>query len=159
MNRAGPQKPVPVMTPQEIRLVQSSYARLKGDFAGIAASFYERLFTIDPTLRALFHGDLARQGERLMHMIGAAVGLLNRPETLFPVLHALGARHVGYGVKAQHYDSVGAALIDTLEAGLGSSFTSELRSAWQRLFEIVRCEMLASPAAAGTARPLAVPAS
>lgn len=145
------------MTPQEIRLVQASYARLKADSAGVAAAFYERLFAIDPTLRGLFREDLARQGERLMHMIGAAVGLLNRPETLFPVLHALGARHVGYGVEPHHYDSVGAALIDTLEAGLGSSFTSELRTAWQRLFEVVRSEMLAAPAAAGTARPQAVP--
>jgi hemoglobin-like flavoprotein len=148
-----------VMTPQQIRLVQSSYARLKPEAAGVAASFYERLFVIDPALRGLFRDDLARQGERLMHMIGAAVGLLNRPETLFPVLHALGARHVGYGVKAEHYDSVGTALIDTLEAGLGSGFTSELRAAWQRLFEIVRCEMLASPAAADLPRRQAVPAA
>ena len=139
-------RPVNVMTPQQIRLVQASYTRLKSDTAGVAAAFYERLFQIDPTLRGLFRDDLARQGERLMHMIGAAVGLLNRPETLFPVLHALGARHVGYGVKAEHYDTVGTALIDTLEAGLGSGFTSELRAAWERLFEIVRSEMLALPA-------------
>ena len=138
------------MTPQQIRLVQSSYARLKPASAEVAASFYERLFTIDPSLRTLFSGDLARHGERLMHMIGAAVGLLNRPETLFPVLHALGARHVGYGVKAEHYDTVGTALIDTLEAGLGSGFTSELRAAWVRLFDIVRCEMLTAPAAPAT---------
>lgn len=142
--------PVRVMTPQQIRLVQASYTRLKSDTAGVAAAFYERLFQIDPTLRGLFRDDLARQGERLMHMIGAAVGLLNRPETLFPVLHALGARHVGYGVKAEHYDTVGTALIDTLEAGLGSGFTSELRTAWVRLFDIVRCEMLTPTAAPAT---------
>ena len=145
------------MTPQQIRLVQSSYARLKNDTAGVAASFYERLFQIDPSLRSLFRDDLARQGERLMQMIGAAVGLLNRPETLFPVLHALGARHVGYGVKAEHYDTVGTALIDTLEVGLGSGFTAELRAAWMRLFEIVRSEMLAAPAAPSAAQPQAVP--
>jgi hemoglobin-like flavoprotein len=133
------------MTPDQIRLVQSSYARLKPGAAGVAASFYDRLFVLDPGLRRLFRDDLANQGERLMHMIGAAVGLLNRPETLFPVLHALGARHVGYGVEAQHYDTVGRALIDTLEAGLGAAFTTELRAAWLRLFEIVRAEMLATP--------------
>ena len=145
------------MTPQQIRLVQSSYARLKPASAEVAATFYERLFAIDPSLRALFNGDLARHGERLMHMIGAAVGLLNRPETLFPVLHALGARHVGYGVKAAHYDTLGTALLDTLAHGLGSSFTSELRSAWQHLFEVVRSEMLASPAPAGLRHAQAMP--
>jgi hemoglobin-like flavoprotein len=133
------------MTPDQIRLVQSSYARLKPAAEGVAAAFYERLFALDPSLRRLFRDDLSNQGERLMHMIGAAVGLLNRPETLFPVLHALGARHVGYGVEAHHYETVGHALIDTLEAGLGSGFTSELRSAWLALFEIVRTEMLCPP--------------
>lgn len=135
------------MTPQQIRLVQSSYARLRPESAGVAASFYERLFALDPALRGLFRDDLARQGERLMHMIGATVGLLNRPETLFPVLHALGARHMGYGVKVEHYETVGTALIDTLAAGLGAGFTAELRAAWMRLFEVVRGEMLANPAA------------
>jgi hemoglobin-like flavoprotein len=134
------------MTPQQIRLVQSSYVRLKADAAPVAAAFYERLFQLDPGLRGLFHHNLAQQGERLMHMIGAAVGLLNRPETLFPVLHALGARHEGYGVKAEHYDTVGTALIDTLQAGLGNAFTSELRAAWLRLFEVVRTEMQGAPA-------------
>lgn len=144
------------MTPQEIRLVQESYTRLKTDAASVAASFYERLFNIDPSLRGLFRTDLAHQGERLMHMIGAAVGLLNRPETLFPVLHALGARHLDYGVRSEHYDSVGAALIDTLQADLGSGFTIELRAAWLRLFEVIRTEMQTPPAVTAPERAAAV---
>lgn len=142
------------MTPEQIRLVQSSFTRLKPSTAEVAASFYRRLFELDPTLRALFRDDMVQQGERLMQMIGAAVGLLNRPETLFPVLHSLGARHVGYGVRPEHYDTVGAALIHTLQAGLGNAFTDELRVAWLRLFDTVRSEMLGGETTAAVA-PLA----
>lgn len=131
------------MTPDQIRLVQSSFARVKPEASTAAEAFYRRLFEIDPSLRGLFHGSLAQQGERLMQMIGAAVGLLNRPETLFPVLHALGARHVGYGVRPQHYDTVGTALLQTLGEAIGEGFTAAHRDAWGALFAIVKREMLA----------------
>lgn len=137
------------MTPDQIRLVQASYARIKPEAASAAEAFYRRLFELDPSVRGLFHGNLAQQGERLMQMIGAAVGLLGRPETLFPVLHALGARHVGYGVQPAHYDTVGQALLDTLAAGLGEAFTPAHHEAWTALFGIVKREMLGE--AGGTA--------
>lgn len=130
------------MTPDQIRLVQASFARAKAGSADLAAHFYRRLFEIDPALRELFRGDMHRQGERLLQMLGAAVGLLGRPETLFPVLHSLGARHAGYGVQPAHYDSVGSALLDTLAEALGPGFTHELHAAWTRLLAVVRQEML-----------------
>ena len=130
------------MTPDQIRLVQASFARAKAGSTDLAAHFYRRLFEIDPALRQLFRGDLHQQGERLLQMLGAAVGLLGRPETLFPVLHSLGTRHAGYGVQPAHYDSVGRAMLDTLAEVLGTGFTRELHAAWSRLLTIVRQEML-----------------
>jgi len=132
------------MTPDQIRLVQSSFARVKPEAKTAAEAFYRRLFEIDPSLRGLFHGSMAQQGERLMQMIGAAVGLLGRPETLFPVLHALGARHVGYGVRPAHYDTVGTALLQTLAQALGEAFTPAHHDAWAALFGVVKREMLAT---------------
>lgn len=130
------------MTPDQIRLVQASFARVKPEATAAAEAFYRRLFELDPSVRGLFHGNMAQQGEKLMQMIGAAVGLLGRPETLFPVLHALGARHVGYGVQPGHYDTVGQALMDTLGALLGDGFGAAQREAWAALFAIVKREML-----------------
>ncbi|WP_395703514.1 globin family protein [Aquabacterium sp.] len=130
------------MTPDQIRLVQASFARVKPEATAAAEAFYRRLFELDPSVRGLFHGNMAQQGEKLMQMIGAAVGLLGRPETLFPVLHALGARHVGYGVQPGHYDTVGQALMDTLGALLGDAFGAAQREAWAALFAIVKREML-----------------
>lgn len=126
------------MTPQQIRLIRTSFEPLKPLAGTVAEAFYAQLFARDPALRALFRGgDMAEQGERLMQMLSAAIDLLDRPGALMPVLLRLGQRHVGYGVEAAHYDSVGAALLETLAAGLGDAFTPEVRDAWTTMYQLV----------------------
>lgn len=123
------------MTPQQIDLIRSSFAPLKPLAPTVAEAFYAQLFARDPALRALFRGgDMGEQGARLMQMIGAAIDLLDRPASLNPVLLKLGQRHAGYGVVEAHYASVGAALLDTLAAGLGDGFTAEVREAWTAMY-------------------------
>ena len=75
-------------------------------------------------------------------MIGAAVNLLDQPDTLVPVLQKLGARHRSYGVVDAHYATVGGALILTLEQGLGEVFTPETRSAWTEMYSLVSRTMI-----------------
>lgn len=123
------------MTPHQITLIRGSFEPLKPLAATVAEAFYAQLFARDPALRALFRGgDMAEQGGRLMQMLAAAIDLLDRPAALNPVLLRLGQRHVGYGVVDKHYDAVGAALLDTLAAGLGASFTPEVREAWTTMY-------------------------
>ena len=123
------------MTPHQIHLIRSSFAPLKPLAPTVAEAFYAQLFARDPALRALFRGgDMGEQGARLMQMIGAAIDLLDRPASLNPVLLKLGQRHAGYGVVEAHYASVGAALLDTLAAGLGDGFTAEVREAWTTMY-------------------------
>ncbi|MBI5278846.1 MAG: hemin receptor [Burkholderiales bacterium] len=118
------------MTPHQIDLVQKTFAKVK-PIAGVAAQlFYGRLFELDPSLRAMFKGDMRKQGQMLMSVLGVAVNGLRNLETLSPVVRQLGARHIDYGVKPQHYDTVGAALLWTLQEGLQADFTPEVRAAW-----------------------------
>jgi hemoglobin-like flavoprotein len=114
----------------QVALVRNSHALVPPIAAPAAALFYQHLFDAEPGLRELFRGDMAQQGERLMAMIGGAVGLLDRTEALGLLLRQLGTRHVGYGVQGAHYASVGAALLKTLAQGLGPAFTPEVREAW-----------------------------
>ena len=130
------------MNRQQIDLVRTSFALVQPIAAQAAAIFYDKLFAADPSLRALFRGDMAHQGERLMTMIGSAVGLLDRPDTLLPVLRQLGARHGGYGVVDAHYASVGTALLQTLERGLGAAFTPEVRDAWVETYGLISRTMI-----------------
>ena len=81
-----------------------------------------------------------------MTMIGVAVGNLDRPETLMPVLKGLGARHGGYGVKDHHYDTVAVALLDTLQRGLGEAFTPEVNAAWIDVYGVLAGTMKAAAA-------------
>ncbi|MGM9490077.1 globin family protein [Ideonella sp. YS5] len=130
------------MNAQQVRLVRESFALVQPIASQAAALFYDNLFDSDPSLRGMFRGDMVAQGERLMSMIGAAVGLLERPDALVPVLRNLGGRHVGYGVRDHHYATVGAALIETLEQGLGDAFTPEVREAWVTLYGVVSRTMM-----------------
>ncbi len=119
------------MTPNQITLVQSSLPAILAIREVAAALFYKRLFEIDPSARPLFAGaNMAKQGAKLMSALGMIVGALNRLEAMRPMIRDLSRRHVRYGVLPRHYESVGAALLWTLERGLGGSFTPELRAAW-----------------------------
>jgi hemoglobin-like flavoprotein len=125
------------MTPQQILLVKSSFAKVAPIAPQAAELFYGRLFEIAPEVRALFKGDMTEQGHKLMQVIGMAVGSLDRLPELVPVVQALGARHANYGVKNEHYGTVAAALLWTLEKGLGDDFTPEVKNAWVAVYTVL----------------------
>lgn len=122
------------MNSHEISLVKNSFQKVAPISEQAAAIFYARLFELDPSLRALFHGDMADQGRKLMQMLSLAVNGLERLEVLAPVVRQLGMRHANYHVRDEHYDTVGEALLWTLGKGLGPDFTSEMQAAWARTY-------------------------
>src|SRR4051812_48032969 len=99
------------MTPHQIKLVQTSFARVAPIADTAADLFYGRLFEIAPQVRAMFPAELSQQKKKLMAMLGNVVGGLSHLDTLVPAVQALGRRHTGYGVTAAHYTPVGAALL------------------------------------------------
>jgi hemoglobin-like flavoprotein len=125
------------MTPAQRTLVQTTFGKVVPIADTAAALFYGRLFELDPSLRPLFKGDLAEQGRKLMQMIGVAVNGLDRLDLILPAVQQLGVRHAGYGVRDQHYDTVATALLWTLEQGLGSDFTPEVKDAWTAAYTVL----------------------
>ena len=134
------------MTPEQIELVQSSWENVKPISDQAAELFYGRLFELDPEVRALFKGDMREQGRKLMTMITLAVSGLSRLDEIVPAVQELGRRHVGYGVADAHYDTVGAALLWTLEQGLGDAFTADTRAAWSETYGLLATTMKAAAA-------------
>ena len=102
-----------------------------------AGLFYDRLFVLDPSLKQLFKSDINEQGKKLMQALAFVVKGLSKPETIIPVVKDLGRRHTGYGVENSHYDTVGAALLWTLEQGLGDAFTPEVKEAWAAAYGLL----------------------
>jgi hemoglobin-like flavoprotein len=123
-----------VMTPNQIELVQNSFKLLGEDLEPAAMLFYDRLFQLDPSLRQMFHNTREEQARKLAHVLKVVVNGLTRPEQILPAVEQLGRRHVNYGVRQQHYATVGAALLWTLQAGLGEKFTAEVREAWANAY-------------------------
>lgn len=134
------------MTPEQKLLVQSTFKHVLPISDTAAALFYGRLFELDPTLKPLFTGDMKAQGQKLMRMIGTAVAGLDRLNSIVPVVEDLGRRHVAYGVKDKDYDTVGAALLWTLEQGLQKDFTPAARDAWAAVYTLLADTMKAAAA-------------
>ena len=139
------------MTPEQKRLVQTSFAKVAPIADAAAAMFYARLFEIDPALKPLFTTDITEQGRKLMRMLGTAVNGLDRLDALVPVVQQLGVRHKQYGVMDEHYDTVAAALLWTLERGLGPDFTPDVKEAWVAVYTVLASTMKQAAASVAVA--------
>ncbi len=132
------------MTPEQVSLVQDSFAKVLPIADTAADLFYDRLFELDPALRALFPEDLREQKKKLMTMLRVAVTGLSDTKSILPAVEALGRRHAAYGVSPEHYTTVGAALLDTLEKGLGDAFSAPVKQAWEQVYGILSSTMLSA---------------
>ena len=125
------------MTPEQVTLVKESWAMVMPISEKAAELFYGKLFELDPALKPLFRGDMTEQGQKLTKMIGIAVDHLDKLEEIVPAVQDLGVRHLEYGVKNSHYDTVGEALLWTLGQGLGDAFTTEVMNAWTDVYTLL----------------------
>ncbi|MCB2060149.1 MAG: hypothetical protein KDE21_06555 [Novosphingobium sp.] len=130
------------MTPEQIGLVQQSFAKVAPIAPQAADIFYSRLFEVAPQVRYLFPDDMAEQKRKLMDMLGVAVNGLTRLDAILPAVQQLGRRHKGYGAVPDHYAVVGDTLIYTLDQGLGDGFTDEVRAAWAEAYGLLAGVMI-----------------
>jgi hemoglobin-like flavoprotein len=120
------------------QLIRNSWAQIVPIADEAAALFYQRLFEIDPSARALFNAtDMIQQRKKLLQVLGVAVSSLDNLGALSATVADLGRRHAGYGVKDSHYDSVGVALLWTLQQGLGKAWTPEVAAAWAEVYGLL----------------------
>src|SRR5271156_448419 len=130
------------MTPDQIKAIQESFAKVAPISEQAAALFYGRLFELAPAVKPLFRGDMHEQGHKLMATLGLVVDGLGKLESVLPAASRLAKRHVDYGVKPAHYEPVGVALLWTLERGLGHQWTPELSTAWAAAYTILSDYMI-----------------
>ena len=137
-----------MMTPQQIELVKKTWVMVVPIADTAAELFYGRLFELEPSYRAMFKHDMTEQGKKLMKTINIAVEALDDVEPLVPTLKQMGVDHAGYGVVDRDYNVVGAALLWTLEQGLGEVFTDEVKNAWAAVYEVLANTMKSGAAEA-----------
>jgi hemoglobin-like flavoprotein len=134
----------PAITAADLLAIRTTFEAAARDPHGTAARFYANLFALDPSLRALFHGDMRGQGEKLIAMLQMVVVNLEHLDRLLPTVRQLGQRHVHYGVKDEHYATVGTALIQALQQGSGAVWTHEAYLAWSKAYDLLASTMIAA---------------
>ena len=134
------------MTSHQKELVRRTFAMVEHHGASVAAQFYKELFRLDPTIRPMLLPDIEEQGQRLMEALRFAVRSLDQPHAMIPALQAMGQRQVRYGVRTEHYATVGAALLRTLEKDLGKAFKPDVRNAWANVYSFMANTMKSAAA-------------
>lgn len=132
------------MNPTTTNNVQSTFNIIAPIADDAAALFYSKLFEIDPSLKSMFKEDMADQRKKLMQILGVAVSSLNNLEAIVPTVQDLGRRHVKYGVRPQHYNSVAEAILWMLAQTLGATFTPEIKQSWTEVYTVLADTMIAA---------------
>lgn len=130
------------MTPDQIRLVQTSFDDVFPVYRRLTEVFYTHLFARAPDLRRLFRRDMEQQKAKFANMLAATVAMLDQRAQFRTAVYDMGLRHVNYGVGREHFEPVGTALLDALAEVLGPRFTPAAREAWLALFDEVRSTMI-----------------
>ena len=89
--------------------------------------FYARLFAAAPAVRPLFPTDMKKQKTMLLGALVLLRKSLRNLDAIVPTLRKLGARHVAYGARPEHYPVVGATLIASMAAVAGRRLEARVR--------------------------------
>ncbi|MBC7891633.1 MAG: hemin receptor [Sphingobacteriaceae bacterium] len=142
------------MTERTILVVKNSWSLLVPRAEEVGARFYQKLFELDPTLRPLFKSDLESQTKKLMTMLTVVISKLQSLSDIIGQVNALAQRHVHYGARPAHYQTVGQALLWTLEQNLGHRWDPETRQAWTDVYTLLANAMIAAAATAPQKTPV-----
>lgn len=111
--------------------------------------FYERLFAAAPAVKPLFAAtDLKRQKTMLLGTLVLLRKSLRNLGPIVPKLRDLGARHVAYGARPEHYPVVGEVLLASMAEIAGPAWTPEFERAWKEAFSVVAGAMIEGAEAA-----------
>lgn len=135
------------MTPQPIKLVQTSWARIAPSADQFAVLFYDRLFEIAPETESHFTADRFELGKTLMQMLGLVIKGLPDMDNAPSALQQISYKHFDTPILLTHNAAAREALLWTLHQGLGDDFTSELEQAWRNLFSVLAGTMTESRSA------------
>lgn len=136
-----------------VERLRNSYDALLAEGSRLTTIFYAKLFERYPGVRALFPADIRAQEVKLMDSLRAVVQHVEAPDGLRNELRAMGARHVKYGAKPEHYPLVCDLLLECMADTAGGRWSPQLAAEWQQALQIVTDVMLEGAAAADESSP------
>ncbi|MCF0055410.1 globin domain-containing protein [Dyadobacter sp. CY356] len=130
------------MNDRNILIIKTSWSHVLSQPENPGYVFYNALFEMAPCLRHMFKSDMDQQIVKLTDMITFMVSNLQNMAEIRPEIDALARRHAHYGVKPEHYKTVGDALIRTMATISGSLWNDETKQAWVDLYNTWAEEMI-----------------
>ncbi len=133
------------MTTNNIALVKQTWALVATiEMETVGGLFYNRLFEQMPEVKPMFsRNTLPEQSRKLLTMLSYVISKLDKLDEIMDEVSKLAQRHTKYGVKDEHYTAVGAALLWTLEKGLGEHWNDNVRIAWTEVYTTLANAMMA----------------
>lgn len=132
----------------DVETLEESFDLVAPKGEELMRTFYDNLFEAAPSVRPLFADvDMERQRQALLNMLLVLRESLRDLDDIVPDLEELGARHVDYRAKPEHYPVVGEVLIGTMADIAGDAWKPEYTSAWQEAYQVVQDVMLSGAAA------------
>ena len=129
--------------PLDVEVLEKSFDLIAPRGEELVDRFYRRLFETAPSTKPLFERvDMDTQKSSLLAILITLRESLRDLSLIAPDLEELGARHVDYGARPEHYPVVGSVLLETMAAMGGSAWQPEYTSAWAEAYSVVQDVML-----------------
>ena len=129
--------------PLDVELLERSFDLIAPRGQELVDRFYRRLFETAPSTKSLFERvDMDTQKSSLLAILITLRESLRDLSVIAPDLEELGARHVDYGTRPEHYPVVGSVLLETMAEMGGSAWKPEYTSAWAEAYQVVQDVML-----------------
>ncbi|WP_051366541.1 globin domain-containing protein [Hamadaea tsunoensis] len=130
------------MTPDQVALVRGTMRAVHARRGELADAFYANLFRDEPGLRPMFPDDLSTLQAKFVDELEVIVGAVEDIGTFLRRAGHLGGRHVGYGVRTEHYRVAGDALVGAFEQLLAAEWTPAHEVAWRGAYDMVAEAMM-----------------
>jgi signal transduction histidine kinase/hemoglobin-like flavoprotein len=123
-----------MLTTKQIELVEKSwdFVLLNSSEAGVI--FYNKLFSVEPSLRQVFNGDFSSESQKFITLITFTVHKLSNVEEIISEIKAQEFQGKMKLIQPQHYESAAAALMQTLEEILVNMWNDEVKEAWNAVY-------------------------
>ena len=124
-----------MLTEAQKKIVRQTYVHVARREYSAGEMFYERLFAIAPQLQGMFPNDMTQMRLKFIQTVGSYVKALEIGENYNRVIEKLGQRHVGYGVKPEHFDLFRQAFLWAIRQTLDEHYSLEVEEAWSALYD------------------------
>jgi methyl-accepting chemotaxis protein len=132
----------------DVETLEESFDLVAPKGEELVRKFYDNLFAVAPAVQPLFATvDMERQRQAMLNMLIVVRESLRDLDDIVPDLEDLGARHVGYGAKPEHYPVVGEVMIQTMAEVADDAWKPEYTAAWKGAYQAIQDVMLSGAAA------------